>query len=163
MGSCFSVTDPISHGNIIHYPSRKQWSPVGNLSGLNVLCLENVEEVLEATGILLTRWGCQVTACRSVEQARLALSEQYFDVIVADYNLDNSDSGLDLLVEVRQQGWNGCGVMITAEQDPGIRTRTRTAGFYFLPKPVDPSSLRTLLKRARESLSGEQVESEIGN
>lgn len=162
-GSCFSVTVPISQSNIIHYPSRKQWSPVGNLSGLKVLCLENVEEVLEATGILLTRWGCQVTACRSVEQARLGLSEQHFDVIVADYNLDNSDSGLDLLIEARQQGWNGCGVMITAEQDPEIRTRARTAGFYFLPKPVDPSSLRTLLKRARESLSVEQVETETGN
>ena len=158
-GSRFSVTVPMGSSNVIPYPERRQWSPTGNLNGLHVLCLENVEEVLEATTILLKRWGCDVTPCRSLAAANEAMDANNIHAVIADYSLDDDEFGLDLLVSARQRGWAGTGIMVTAEQDPEIRRRTREAGFHFLPKPVDPSSLRTLLKRARQALldDGDQV------
>ncbi|MGI9316527.1 MAG: hybrid sensor histidine kinase/response regulator [bacterium] len=149
-GSRFSVTVPLHKGNIIRYPVQKTWSPMGKLDGLKVLCLEDVEEVLEATRILLTKWDCAVTPCRSIEQARVALNEGSFDVIIADYSLGGQVTGLDFLVEARNAGCSDYAIILSAEQDPSIRSRTQSIGFYYLSKPVDPSSLRTLLRRARQ-------------
>ena len=148
-GSCFSVTVPIREGEIIHYPVQSNWSPSGQLSQINVLCLENDEEVLEATVTLLAKWGCQVTPCRNAEDARAIYHQAQFDAILADYSLDGKVSGLDVLNELNIPDRHWVGVMISAEQDPTIRKRTRECGFYFLAKPVDPSSLRSLLRRAR--------------
>lgn len=148
-GSRFSVTVPRYEGNIIRYPTRKSWSPVGKLDGLKVLCLEDVEEVLEATQILLTKWDCVVTPCRDIDQARSAIKSGKFDIIVADYSLGAEINGLQFLMEAREMGCADNAIILSAEQDPSIRSETRKMGFYYLSKPVDPSSLRTLLRRAR--------------
>ena len=150
-GSRFTVTVPLHEGNVIRYPLQKTWSPMGKLDGLKVLCLEDVEEVLEATKILLTKWGCQVTACHNIEQARSAITGEDFDVIVADYSLGEEISGLEFLVEARSSGSIESGIIISAEQDPRIRTDTQNIGFNYLSKPIDPSSLRTLLRQTRHA------------
>ncbi len=148
-GSRFSVTLPLQKGNVIRHPARKTWSPMGKLGGLKVLCLEDVEEVLDATRILLTKWDCQVTACRNIDQARAAAEQGSFNIILADYSLGGELTGLDFLVEAKKSGCCDYGIIISAEQDLSIRSESKKLGFYFLSKPVDPSSLRTLLRRAR--------------
>ncbi len=148
-GSRFSVTVSLQKGNVIHHPARKAWSPMGKLGGLKVLCVEDVEEVLDAMRTLLTKWDCRVTACRNINQARAAVKQDNFDIIIADYSLGEELTGLDFLVEAKESGCCDYGIMISAEQDQSIRSESQKHGFYFLSKPVDPSSLRTLLRRAR--------------
>ena len=148
-GSRFSISVPIHQLDVVKTPTRLPWAPTGHLDGLRILCLEDSPEVLEAMNELLTRWGCEVTPCRDMESARRALDHSALDVIVADYSLGDDSTGLDLLLEARSQRQGQFqGIMISAEQDPTIRTRVRSEGFFFLTKPVDPASLRTLLRRA---------------
>ena len=110
---------------------------------------------------LLARWGCEVAACRDIHEAREALSRGHREVIIADYSLDGDESGLDWLQEVRDRSGNRefLGIMISAEQEPTLRARVRAAGHYFLAKPVDPASLRALLRRAGSYREREAVDS----
>ena len=160
-GSRFSVTVPLHKGNVIRYPIQKAWSPMVKLDGLRVLCIEDVEEVLEATKILLTKWDCEVTGCRTIDQARSAINSEEFDVVVADYNLGEEITGLEFLIEARSKGHIESAIIISAERDPGIRRDTQSMGFYYLSKPVDPSSLRTLLRRARYDESAQTPHTKI--
>jgi signal transduction histidine kinase/CheY-like chemotaxis protein len=162
-GSCFSVTLPLHEGEIIRYPVQSNWSPAGQLDQLRVLCLENDYEVLEATVILLSKWGCKVSACRTASEAEQLLGQQQFDAVLADFSLNGKVNGLDVLKRASGENRSWIGVMISAEQDPAIRKQARESGFYFLPKPVDPSSLRALLRRARANrIELDQIESETG-
>jgi Na+/proline symporter/signal transduction histidine kinase len=150
-GSRFSISVPAARLKPITRPAAKTWVPAGRLDGLKVLCLENSPEVLDAMQDLLRRWGCDVLACSDARQAREAMAAEAREVIIADYSLDGEESGLDFLQQVQSRvpGEAFLGIMISAEQDPTLRGRVRAAGYYFLAKPVDPASLRTLLRRAR--------------
>jgi len=158
-GSNFSVTLPMQEGNVVSYPVREKWAPVGRMDGLKVICVEDMTEVLEATKILLERWGCEVTACANVRETLDAFAQNRFDVIVADYSLEDKLTGMDLILRAREEHNLGTGIIVSAEQDPDVRNTARAHGLFFLPKPVDPSSLRTLLKRAHaEKSSAEETE-----
>ncbi len=149
-GSRFSISVPARKLEAVSRPAPRTWTPGGRLDGLRVLCLENAPEVLDAMRDLLVRWGCDVVACRDIGAAREGLARGDREVVIADYSLDGPESGLDFLEEARagsaEEDFHG--IMISAEQDPTVRGRVRAAGFYFLAKPVDPASLRTLLRRA---------------
>lgn len=145
-GSRFAISVPTRVLDVVKHSPRVAWAPTGHLDGLRVLCLEDSPEVLEAMNELLCRWGCIVSPCADIQSARQALGSEPPDVVIADYSLGDGDTGLDLLLEARNGSRQG--IMISAEQDPLIRTRVRNEGFYFLTKPVDPASLRTLLRRA---------------
>jgi DNA-binding NtrC family response regulator len=153
-GSCFSISVPARDSQPESKTPGKAWIPAGDLHGLRVLCLENTPEVLDAMQDLLKRWGCDVLACRDIREAREKLidgaPETVTEAIIADYSLDGQENGLDLLREYSAQlpDKEFLGIMISAEQDPTLRGQVRAAGFYFLAKPVDPASLRALLRRA---------------
>ncbi|MBX2868729.1 MAG: hybrid sensor histidine kinase/response regulator [Acidiferrobacterales bacterium] len=148
-GSNFSVTLPMQkENNVVTYPSRKRWTPLGRMEGLQVICVEDMDDVLEATTLLLKRWGCEVVACSDVQSSINAFAHHRFDVIVADYSLGDRLSGFDLVMKAREEYQVATGIIISAEQDPAVRNQARASGVFFLPKPVDPSSLRSMLKRA---------------
>ena len=148
-GSCFAILVQVKKDNIVPYKARQPWSPAGRLNGLQVLCVENVEDVLDATRILLNKWGCIVTPCAIAEKAIAALKMHQFDAVLADYSLDSIVTGMDILEQAKQNEFPPLCILVTAEQDTTIRSSARDQGFYFLPKPVDPSSLRSVLRQAQ--------------
>lgn len=155
-GSRFSISVPVRRLQKATKAEREPRRPANRLSGLRVLCLEDSPETLEAMEVLLKLWGCQVVSCPDIATARAALGRTDPEVVIADYNLEDTETGLDLLREACPPGRVGrYGVMISAEQDPSIRSRAHAEGMYFLTKPVDPSSLRTLLRRAMAERPGE--------
>ena len=155
-GSRFSISVPVRRLQMATRAEQEPRRPASRLSGLRVLCLEDALETLEAMEVLLKLWGCQVISCPDIATARAALGRTDPEVVIADYNLEDTETGLDLLREACPPGRVGrYGVMISAEQDPSIRSRAHAEGMYFLTKPVDPSSLRTLLRRAMAERPGE--------
>ena len=148
-GSRFCISVPVRRLRKAAKTERKPWRPTSRLDGLRVLCLEDAPETLEAMEELLKLWGCQVDSCLDIATARTALARANPEVVIADYNLEDRETGLDLLREACPPGRGGrYGIMISAEQDPSLRNQAHAEGMYFLTKPVDPSSLRTLLRRA---------------
>jgi CheY-like chemotaxis protein len=148
-GSQFSITLPRYFGALRALPKRQTWQPAGNLSGITVLYLENSVDSLEAMAALLNNWGCEVIKCATFEKAVDAFRQntQSIDMVLADYRLDESQTGLDFLNFAREFSENIIGVLVTAEQDLSIKNNAQENGHIFLAKPVEPAALRGILTR----------------
>jgi len=148
-GSLFSVTLPRYFGSAQSTPKSKTWRPTSNLAGVTVLYLENSPDSLDAMSALLNNWGCEVIECATFEQAVNALREDIhsIDMILADYRLDESQTGLDFLNFASEFDENITGVLVTAEQDRVIKKTAIDNGHIFLAKPVEPAALRGILTR----------------
>ncbi len=116
-----------------------------DLEGLRVLCLDNDPMILEGMQQLLLTMGASVSIARDRQEAMQRLCDQT-DIVLADYHLSDSDTGLAVMQAARQAGAREipC-VIISADDSDVIRDRARAAGFRFLPKPVNPARLRALV------------------
>jgi PAS domain S-box-containing protein len=148
-GSQFSVTLPRYFGTLHATPKSKTWQPAGNLAGVTVLYLENSPDSLDAMSALLNNWGCEVIECATFEQAVKAIRQEplAIDMILADYRLDESQTGLDFLNFASEFDDDITGVLVTAEQDLAIKNAAIDNGHIFLAKPVEPAALRGILTR----------------
>ncbi len=148
-GSQFCVTLPRHFGTAHATPKSKIWQPASNLAGVTVLYLENSPDSLDAMTALLTNWGCEVIGCATFERAVNVLRKDThsIDMILADYRLDGTQTGLDFLNFASEFDDNITGVLVTAEQDLEIKKNAQDNGHIFLPKPVEPAALRGILTR----------------
>jgi len=148
-GSLFSISVPRYYGNVISLNKNRAWHPSGNLQGMTVLYLENSPDSLEAMSALLSNWGCEVISCRTYPEAieQLCNPKANIDMILADYRLDEQQSGLDFLNVAAAQDESITGVLVTAEQDLSIKNTALECGHIFLAKPVEPAALRGILTR----------------
>jgi Na+/proline symporter/signal transduction histidine kinase len=151
LGSTFSIIVPRckATASIAHtydfQPYQKRW-----LEGIQILCVDDDREILQATHTVLNRWGGRVTCLQDANKFHeLTLLEQCFDVVLMDYQLNDNHKGLDLLKSYREAYSDDfLGIIVTAEQDRQIETETLSLGFKFLEKPVEPAKLRAALQAA---------------
>lgn len=100
--------------------------------------------------------GVEARGCRSFEEARLALIESPFDIVLSDFELDGGASGSDLLVWVRQLFPATRCILVSGRSqiaeliDPKIK---------FISKPVTAEYLVTTIKSANltKDTSGQEV------
>lgn len=94
-------------------------------------------------------FGMVVRATGGTAEALAAMGQDDApDVILADYNLDNGDTGLAAISALRgAAGLPIPAVMVTAQRDPQIARDCAAAGVPLLEKPVRPDDLRALLLR----------------
>ncbi|WP_078753696.1 hybrid sensor histidine kinase/response regulator [Enterovibrio nigricans] len=119
------------------------------LAGVHVLCVDNEKDILTGMESLLTRWGCQVEVAEDMEQV-VGLLERGWrpTVILSDYHLAPSLTGLDILQRCRELlGDDFIGAIITADRTPETRLMIRERGFSYIAKPVKPIKLRALLQQ----------------
>jgi signal transduction histidine kinase len=113
------------------------------MADARVLVVENDEAVKVATEHLLSRWSCRVEAVSSVSEAVVAGPA---DLILADYHLDDGETGLDAVAAVRGvAGRPVPAVVITANYSEEVARRVRAAGCEIMQKPVKPAELRALM------------------
>jgi PAS domain S-box-containing protein len=155
-GSKFSVTVPLYSGKLFEVEKTRQWQSQQNIAGLRILCLENTPDVLEAMKTLLEQWQCQVLTASNYDEAmqhyhNSAQTEQNghltFDIVLADYRLDDDRTGLDFLQFLDEEQQLFSAILVTAEQEDAIKITCRDFGYNFLAKPVDPLALRNILQR----------------
>jgi DNA-binding NtrC family response regulator len=113
-------------------------------TGLRVLCVENDAAILQGMEALLLRWGAHVSTASSVRQA-LALKGSW-DVILADYHLDDGGNGLDLIEAMATRA--NIFALITADESEDTLSRAAGLGIEVIRKPVAPAWLRIFLSRA---------------
>ena len=143
-GTMFSVTVTWGQAQAAVAGPGEQ-TPARDLEGIHVMCLDNDPMILEGMEQLLLTMGASVSIARDREQALLGLAAGP-DIVLADYHLSGSDTGLAVMQSARQ----GAGrdipcVIISADDSDVVRDRARAAGFRFLPKPVNPARLRALV------------------
>ncbi|MFW8590068.1 PAS domain-containing hybrid sensor histidine kinase/response regulator [Glaciecola sp. 2405UD65-10] len=115
----------------------------------NVLVLENDEAVSEALVSLLTSWGAKVTTAQDKASAtQNTMNEQRFDLIIADYHLNNSDTGVAVALEIRKQHSQDIPVILSsADRSEHIQALASENNMRYLPKPIKQAALKRLIQR----------------
>ncbi len=131
---------------------------LGQLTGTNVLCIDNEQAILKGMAALLEEWGCIVSTAENLEQAIEHMSSPYGlpDLILADYHLEGT-TGIDVyrkLIETLELPLPG--ILITADRSEEVKLLAETAGLHLLNKPVKPAALRALVSQnKRRQLAAE--------
>ncbi|MDW4498640.1 PAS-domain containing protein [Sulfitobacter sp. D35] len=115
---------------------------------LIVLLVENDPGVLFAMTQKLETWGASVLACNSTAEAMRQVSDIGMspDIILADYQLNGADTGVETILGVREStGEDIPAIIITANQDAAIKDIGAAHRFSVLTKPVNLSRLRALI------------------
>ena len=97
-------------------------SPTGT-----VLIVDDDRNCSESIRLVLERDGYEVESADHVDAAVEALSTGKFDIVFCDYRMPDK-TGIDLLREVRRQGWEIPVVMISAHLDPIAEQDARILG-----------------------------------
>lgn len=148
-GSRFSITLPLgaAHDLVSPAAAQRRGAPT---SGKLVLVIDNESSILDGMAALLNGWGCRVLIAgdRATAWRLLSQEKRAPDLIIADYHLDDGETGSAAVHALREQG--GCttpAIMITADRTPELREQMVSEGFHVLTKPVKPAQLRALISR----------------
>ena len=141
-GSVFELAVPLARASSRPAVVSAQPRP---LPGGRALLLDNEPAALSALSVLLSGWGWQVHAARTLEQARSA--PWVPDLHIFDYHLDAGRTGLDVLHELGEGARGVPTVILTADRDGELRQRLHERGIGVLYKPLKPLALRQLLQR----------------
>ena len=145
-GSVFQVELPRCAADAQPKPTRRARTRARDLSGLEVLCLDNDPAVLEGFEELLGRWGCQVTAARDEAEARTAYPDTGPDLAIIDYQLDDREIGPEVFERLCEDwGAHPPALLATAEKGPHVDAAADRLGMQMISKPVAPAVLRASL------------------
>ncbi|MDP3907413.1 PAS-domain containing protein [Novosphingobium sp.] len=153
-GSRFSLILPALDGVEVPPSTRGEQSASGTGRALNVLVVDNDERIVEASMALLEGLGHHPLGAADIAGG-LALCEQA-DVLLADYQLDHDENGLDLIAAVRQRRPALPALLVTAESGAAMKARAAALGVRIMAKPVDPQ----VLERTLNELSVPQIKPE---
>jgi DNA-binding response OmpR family regulator len=116
---------------------------------MKILVVEDQQRLAQLVKQGLTERAYTVTTARTCAEARDALSEDNFDLIILDLGLPDGD-GLDLLREWRKNGFNEPVLILSARDAVQDRIKGLDLGADdYLSKPF---SLEELLARVRSQL-----------
>lgn len=146
-GSCFQFSLPKAQPNRSVDIATKPKNTT--FSGLQVLCVDDQKENLDAMQTLLEKWGVNVSLANRWDEA-ISLSEQTPpQILLMDYQLshDSTLNGLALIEAIRLK-LNAIlpAALITATQDEDLVKKCKEQGVHYLAKPLKPAKLRALLQ-----------------
>ena len=155
-GTMFSVDVPLGVPNAARQRTAavRPAKSAEALKGVRILCIDNDAAILEGMTALLRGWNCDVITADSEASAREALAKvgRRVDIMLADYHLDDQDTGLAVME--RLQGlWAKPvpGVLVTADHNNELREHTLELGYQYLRKPLKPAGLRAMLNKLLSS------------
>jgi len=149
-GSMFHVSAPYAgEAPAIAEPvpsSASDADPYG-FSGVDVLVIDNDPNVRDAMQTLLERWSCRMTFVSSMADIRALLANPTYQprLVLADYHLDQGETGLEAVQRLRDAfGQELPAVVITADHTDEV-TNLVSPHCDILRKPVRPAELRALM------------------
>jgi len=147
-GSCFSVAVDIAENNTENNQDES-FMNIMNLSGANILLVEDDMDVLRATKQLLESWGCKVKTARNKDEVMNLIKENPYDnpdIILADNRLPGDASGIDItyLIQEKLQAAIPC-VIMTGDVERNHVQSIIDQGFPVLLKPIQPAKFRAML------------------
>jgi len=149
-GSVFAIAVPLGDRAAIAAPRRERAMGPDRVAGSLVMCIENEPAVLSAIECLLSDWGCEVIAVADRESAIRCVEARSLspDILLVDYHLDGSMSGIGVANEL-QQRWieDVPSIIITADHTQTAKRAAAVQGYQVLPKPLKPAALRALMNR----------------
>lgn len=145
-GSCFGLRAPRTlavarrTGGVIQSPVRQI-----NLSARAVI-VENDKAIAAGMINLLRQWGCEPKAVRNFSEASDLAGGPAPDIILADYHLDNGETGLKSVRLLRNVFGEGLpAIVLTADRTPDVAQAVTNAHCELMLKPVKPAEMRSLI------------------
>ncbi|WP_150099633.1 hybrid sensor histidine kinase/response regulator [Enterobacter sp. 638] len=115
------------------------------LSGTRVFLIEDNPEMLDATQMLLQRWGCEVLPLESQDPTLLD-TQCECDVIIADYDLGTKISGIEYIQAIRNMKAEQIpALLITGHDVTNISIFVKDLNIEIVSKPIKPVELRSVL------------------
>lgn len=158
MGLTVTIASRVGHGTRVKIdglPIAQRPQPIGRhgkasppnaLSELKVLLVEDDEIVLDATAMVLTKWGCVVRR----ETGIPADDGAQFDLVITDFDLGGKTTGLDCINEMNRRAGRAVPSIIMTGHDPErVRQSIGSTSVSILSKPVHPAELRSTLVAQR--------------
>jgi two-component system, NtrC family, response regulator AtoC len=128
-----------------------------DLSGLDILLVEDDPMLRKREAALLERMGADVTSAETIEAARRVIAAMPFDFAVLDVNLPDG-LGTDLLKE-KLLGPETAVIIVTAHGAvSGAVEAMRLGAADYLVKPFETEELPLVLERARRSRQSARVD-----
>jgi two-component system, sensor histidine kinase len=149
VGLCTEVTIDISASHVVTAsaaatPASAMTAAAAGERSTRIMLIEDNDGVRMATELFLKLEGYQVRSAASYAEAEALLpSLRTGDVIVADYHLDSSHTGLEVLERARTvTGLEIPGVIMSGDLPTVVRSlQVPVAASRFLSKPVDTKAL----------------------
>ena len=105
------------------------------------------DESIRKTFVLLLGKKYRVTSMKDSREALSKLKNSRADLVIADYKLPYLN-GMDLIQKLREQGFEGEAMLITAHPDDvKIEDMSRLAISHFFVKPLDLNVLDVSIDR----------------
>lgn len=151
-GTVFSVDVPLGDASKAQksQPEKRGWMRSKGLNGIRVLVIDNEPKILEGMSALLKGWACEVEVALSSAEALKKVKNSNFDadIILADYHLSETDTGLMALDDLKPC-WSRPvpAIVITADRTDEVKTQITEAGAHLLTKPVRPAALRAMINK----------------
>lgn len=109
--------------------------------GLHILLLEDDEAVRRSLHLMLRAHGFEVSSYAAATPLLANAAVVSAGLLVVDHHLADSD-GIRVLRELREIGWQGQAILITAFPSAELRDAAKDAGFHaLLEKPLRPQEL----------------------
>ncbi|WP_050603770.1 PAS-domain containing protein [Ruegeria sp. 6PALISEP08] len=149
-GTGFSVEIPLAKTKPVapHDVSLRQTSNPKLPCSTVALLIENDENLRSALSMTIESWGVEVLEADSGDGASRLLQEIGIlpDIIVADYQLNHDETGIEAIVALTQEFGALPGCIISANRSPELVEYCRQADLPLLYKPIDAQLLRTTLE-----------------
>jgi CheY-like chemotaxis protein len=130
-------------------PAQSPRGPDMNAIGGTVLLVDDDPAVLAASRLFLEMEGYTVVAAASPAEVyeAIATESRPIDLIITDYHLQQTESGLDIVSTVRQRlGRDVPAIIVTGDTSPVIGVN-RLEGLELMSKPIDTSALLSVTQR----------------
>jgi signal transduction histidine kinase len=120
--------------------------PSAQLPAYRLLVLEDDQEVAQALQLLLSNWGMRVDVAHSINAALQICKNNIPDLILADYQLQHGETGLEAISRLQTLSARSIPALIlTGNTHPDIVKMLSEKNYPVLYKPVEPEVLRTAL------------------
>jgi signal transduction histidine kinase/ActR/RegA family two-component response regulator len=151
-GSKFSLRVPLGRKPLQGLSRAAPANAAEPVAGKLILVIDDEIAIIEGMQAALSAWGCEVATGTSAEAALAALGEveRYPDLMVADYRLQGTETGLDAIARVRRElGFPVPAVLITGTTaDDELQAGAAAIGCEILHKPVIAQDLRRRIAAA---------------
>ena len=120
----------------------------GGMGDARILLIENDLSSAEGLTSLLEKWGCDVAVATSTADAldRLKALDEVPDVIIADLHLDNGETGIEAVEDIRNAIKTDVpAIIVTADYSAKAASDVASFGHELLKKPIKPAEMRSLL------------------
>jgi two-component system, sensor histidine kinase len=156
-GSVFTIELPIGAAPRAARRTLPGKGPIDiTLDGRLIVIVEDEPAVREGLEVLLTGWGARIVALASIAatEAWIAAADGAAPaLIIADYRLENGETGVAAIAMLRQRfGAAVPAIVVTGSSMTGHDKEALEHDFHLLIKPVLPNKLRAMIafKLARQ-------------